>query len=319
VFAVFVGIALAALAFMVRMSRSVIRRMYRCTGVRSRKRRTVAQMELLERSGARILAVELQGALFFGSGERLAAELAEELKHDTGYVALDLRRVTEIDSTGAQILLEVNARLAQRGQHLLLSVTQPSDSARQLAESGVLEVVGPARLFRDMDRAIGWAEDDLLSADAREAAEEKEMPLGATDVAAGFTSAEVAAVEKHLERRVYEPGQEVFGEGDPGEELLIIVKGSASAFVRQSGGGDIRLVSFGPGTVFGELAILDAGPRSAGVKTDTEVICYALSRKAFGRLSDDASATAIKLLGNLGRLLSHRLRDANRTIQQLEE
>lgn len=145
------------------------------------------------------------------------------------------------------------------------------------------------------------------------------MPLGETSIAAGFTSADLAAMEKHLERRAYEPGQEVFREGEPGDELCIIVKGSASAFVRQGGGGDIRLVTFAQGTVFGELAILDTGPRSATVTTDEGLVCYALHRKGFAALSDHSPATAIKLLANLGRLLSHRLRDANRTIQQLED
>ena len=40
-----------------------------------------------------------------------------------------------------------------------------------------------------------------------------------------------------------------------------------------------------------------------------------LRRKDFAGLSHQSSATAIKLLGNLSRLLSHRLRDANRTIK----
>ena len=319
VFAVFVGIGIAALMFLVRMSRSVIRRRYRCSYVRSRKRRTVPEMEVLERFGARILVVELQGALFFGSAERVAAELEAELQQDARYVVLDLRRVTEIDSTGAQILREINAQLAQRGRHLLLSMNQPSDSARELAESGVLDVVGKARLFRDLDRAIGWAEDDLLSVEARDKQEQREMPLGETSIAAGFSAADIAALEKHVERRAYQPDQAVFQEGDAGDELFVIAKGSASAFVRLAEGGDVRLVSFGAGTVFGELAILDAGPRSATVTTADGLVCYALRRKDFAGLAHQSSATAIKLLGNLSRLLSHRLRDANRTIQQLEE
>jgi CRP-like cAMP-binding protein/anti-anti-sigma regulatory factor len=293
--------------------------MYRCTGVRSRKRRTLGEMELLEHSGATILVVELQGALFFGSGERLATELTAQLERDTRYVVLDLRRITELDSTAALILLEINTQLAAGGKPLLLSVAQPSDIATQLTESGVFEALGKDRVFRDLDRAIGWAEDDLLRAAAAKAHEQEEMPLAETSIADGFTGADVAALEKHLERREYEPGQEVFREGEPGGELLIIVKGSASAFLRQSSGGDIRLVSFAQGTVFGELAILDAGPRSATVTTDEKLVCLALSREGFAALSDDAPETAIKLLGNLGRLLSHRLRDANRTIQQLDE
>ena len=75
----------------------------------------------------------------------------------------------------------------------------------------------------------------------------------------------------------------IFREGDPGDELFVIAAGSASASLRQPTGGDIRLVTFAPGTVFGELAILDAGPRSATVTTDGELVCYVLSAEGLRR------------------------------------
>jgi MFS superfamily sulfate permease-like transporter/CRP-like cAMP-binding protein len=320
VFAVFAGITIAALMFVVRVGRSVIRRMYRCTGVRSRTRRTVPEIELLEKRGALLLAAELQGALFFGSGERLAGQIFEQVrKQETRYVVLDLRRVTEIDSTGAQILLDIQSELALQGRHLVLALVQSSDAAGHLAELGVVETLGKERVFPDLDRALEWAEDHLLRAEAAEAPEQAEMPLRDTSIAAGFSASELATIEKHFERRVFEPGRELFREGEAGNELLVIAKGSANAFLRQPAGGDMRLVTFGPGTSFGELAILDEGPRSASVTTQRELVCYALSKESFATLSAKAPATAIKLLANLSRLLSYRLREANRTIQQLEE
>jgi SulP family sulfate permease len=100
--------------------------------------------------------------------------------------------------------------------------------------------------------------------------------------------------------------------------LFIVTKGSVSAFLNQSHGGNIRLATFAPGTVFGELAILDAGPRSATVVANSDVICYVLSTEQFASLAGDAPAVAIKLLSGLGRELSRRLRRANQTIYQLE-
>ena len=167
----------AALLFVVRMGRSVVRRLYRCTGVRSRKRRTVPEIALLEQNGAAILAAELQGALFFGSGERLAGQIADEVrKQETRFVVLDLRRVSELDSTGAQILFDIHAELEQQGRHLLLAVAQSSEPAAQLAESGVIDAIGKERVFPDLDRALQWAEDHLLRADAGEAPEAQELP-----------------------------------------------------------------------------------------------------------------------------------------------
>jgi sulfate permease, SulP family len=320
VLAVFLGVAIAALLFMVRMSRSTVRRLYRGATVRSRKFRPLQEMETLSRTGSSILVMELQGALFFGSAEKVANEIAAQMQQETRYVVLDLRRVTEIDSTGSEILQEINADLATQGKHLLLSVAQPSGPAELLADFGVVDAVTRARMFPDLDRAIAWAEDDLLHAEGRPGdAEDAELALDQAGILAGFTAAEVAQVEKRLKRVVYHDGEVTFRQGDPGNELFIIAKGTASASLRQAAGGDIRLVTFAPGTVFGELAVLDAGPRSATVTADSELVCYILTGEQFTSLSEQAPALAIKLLANLARRMSHRLRDANRTIQQLEE
>ncbi|MEO8565798.1 MAG: SulP family inorganic anion transporter, partial [Betaproteobacteria bacterium] len=80
VVAVFLGVAIAVLLFAVRMSRSIVRRSYRGSAVRSRKSRTIEQMIALERASGSVLVVELQGALFFGTAETLAREIAEQLQ-----------------------------------------------------------------------------------------------------------------------------------------------------------------------------------------------------------------------------------------------
>jgi MFS superfamily sulfate permease-like transporter/CRP-like cAMP-binding protein len=319
VLAVFIGVVIAALLFMVRMGRSIIRRMYRGTGVRSRKFRPLQDMDALTRAGSAILVMELQGALFFGSAEKVANEIAAQMAQDTRYVILDLRRITEIDSTGSQILQEIHADLASHGRHLLLSMAQPSEPAELLADSGVVEALSRERIFPDLDRAIAWAEDDLLRAEVRPGDEPAELPLDQAGILAGFTPAEMAQVEKHFERAVYEAGRVIFREGDPGNELFVVAKGTATASLRQGSGGEIRLVTFAPSTVFGELAVLDAGARSATVTADHELVCYVLTGKDFASLSERSPAVAIKLLANLARRMSHRLRDANRTIQLLEE
>ena len=189
------------------MSRSVIRRQYRCTACARARRARSPSSSNSGSAGSTILALELQGALFFGSGERLAARDRSERPQDTRYVVLDLRRVSEIDSTGAQILLDIHAELAAHGQHLLLSLTQTSEAAAQLEESGVAEAVGEPHMFPDLDRALEWAEDELLRADGVQAEDQPELPLGGTSAAAGFTAAELALLEKELERRTYRAGQ----------------------------------------------------------------------------------------------------------------
>ena len=158
VLAVFIGIALAVLLFVVRMSRSNIRRLYRCDTVRSRRYRDPAELEVLHRAGGSVLVIELQGALFFGSAERLAQIVDREAAAGTTALLAGMRRITEIDSTGARILGELDAALKIRGVRLALILSGRTETAARLAD-----IFQGDRFFPDIDRAIEWAEDELLA------------------------------------------------------------------------------------------------------------------------------------------------------------
>ena len=317
VLAVFLGIVIAIALFVVRMSRSNIRRRYNCDKIHSRKARTPEEAALLEKRGGDILVLELQGVLFFGSAEMLSDDIERASAAGMRTIILDLRRVTEIDATGARILADIQTSLARKNQHLALALAKNSETAARLSEAGIIEAIGTGCVFEDIDRAMEWAEDELIRTDAKDTKSD-EIPLASVDLLSTLTSAELEAIERHTRRETFPRGKIIFREGDPGQELFIVTKGRASAYLNQINGGDIRLATFAPGTIFGELAILDAGPRSASVVADDDVVCYVLSDQQFAALAKDAPAVAIKLLSGLGRELSRRLRRANQTIHQLE-
>jgi MFS superfamily sulfate permease-like transporter len=314
VLAVFIGIGVAILLFVVRMSRGIVRRSYRCNMVHSRKARAPEERDLLARDGRSILVMELQSALFFGSAETLAQEIETAMRIPTEDIILDLRRVTEIDTTGAQVLTGIAAGLERTGKHLLYAVTPNSKPAVRLRDFGVAK---PETVFPDVDRAIEWAEDNLLRKELPPVKQGAEIPLKDIGLLAIFAPEEIRVLGQKFERRNYAAGKPVFSEGDPGDEVFLIAKGNASVFIKQPGG-NIRLATFAPGTVFGELALLDEGTRSASVVADGELVCYGLTKNNFGALAKEAPAVAIKLISALGRELSSRLRAANRTIHQLE-
>ncbi len=315
--AVFLGIVIAIALFIVRMSRSNIRRRYSCDKIHSRKARTPEEAALLEKRGGDILGLELQGVLFFGSAEMLSDDIERASAAGLHTIILDLRRVTEIDATGARILADIQVSLARKNQHLVLALAKNSETAARLSEAGIIEAMGAGCLFEDIDRAMEWAEDELIRTDAKDTKSD-EIPLASVDLLSTLTSAELEAIEHHTRREIFPRGKIIFREGDPGSELFIVTKGRTSAYLNLINGGDIRLATFAPGTIFGELAILDTGPRSASVVADDDVICYVLSEQQFAALAKDAPAVAIKLLSGLGRELSRRLRRANQTIHQLE-
>ena len=315
--AVFLGIVIAIALFVVRMSRSNIRRRYNCDKIHSRKARTPEEAALLEKRGGDILVLELQGVLFFGSAEMLSDDTERASAAGMRTIILDLRRVTEIDATGARILTDIQTSLARKNQHLALALAKNSQTAARLSEAGTIEAIGTGCVFEDIDRAMEWAEDDLIRTDAKDTKSD-EIPLASVDLLSTLTSAEREAIERHTRRETFPRGKIIFREGDPGKELFIVTKGRASAYLKQINGGDIRLATFASGTIFGELATLDAGPRSASVVADDDVVCYVLSDQQFAALAKDAPSVAIKLLSGLGRELSRRLRRANQTIHQLE-
>jgi sulfate permease, SulP family len=317
VLAVFLGIVIAVALFVVRMSRSNIRRAYRCDTIHSRRARTPDEMAALESSGAEILVLELQGPLFFGTAELLKREIEARAANGTRAVVLDIRRVTEIDATGVQILDEIAGGLARNGQLFLLALAAKSETGARLHETGVLDAIGPDRMFEDVDRAIERAEDELLRGSTAPRAD-AEIPLAQIDLLRGLTPDEIKAVAARLRRVAYRTGDQIFRQGDPGEDVFIVMKGRASAYLDQIDGGRIRLATFAPGTAFGELAILDAGPRSATLVADEDIVCCALRVADFEDLARNTPAIAIKLLTGLGRELSGRLRRANQTIHQLE-
>jgi len=286
VVAVGVGVVVAILSFLFWMSRSVVRRAHYGDTIRSRRSLEPRLAEILSAEGRTILVLELQGPLFFGTAEDLARRI--ELAADgVVHVILDLKRVNEIDSTGARILLQIHARLTKEGRHLLLShVDSAGAVASVLADVGVTAAVSSQRVFEDTDHALEWAENHLIVHHVDGAAPGTERRLEEMDILAG------------LDKRECD-----------------VLRGSSPL----AGDGRVnRLATFSAGTVFGELALLDPGPRSASVEADEELVCYVLSDVDFERLRQDHPAVAIRLVTNLGRELSRRLRQANLTIYQLE-
>jgi SulP family sulfate permease len=310
VLAVFIGILLAIFLFVLRMSRSNIRRTYRCDTVRSRRFRSRAVLNILHQRGSSVLAVELQGALFFGTADRLAQFVDKETASGTSALLLDLRRVTEIDSTGARILGDIDAALRARGVKLAPVLSSRTETAARLAD-----IFQHDRLFPDVDRAIEWAEDDLLQQTA--AASSAVLTLDRIPLLREFSADQIERLRQRLEPVAWPKGHVIFRSGDPGSTLYLVTQGRASVHIVHDDG-DIRLATFAAGAVVGELAWLDRGVRSATATVDEDLAGFALSSEAFDELSRKQPDIAIKLLSALGRELSTRIRYANLTIQQLD-
>jgi CRP/FNR family transcriptional regulator len=107
--------------------------------------------------------------------------------------------------------------------------------------------------------------------------------------------------------RAFEPGEVIFREGDSSDTCYVIRSGHARATREHADGRTITLAHFGPGDIFGELAIFDDEKRSATLEALDELQTIAISGPDFRRLLEEHASMAVKLAVSLGR----RLREAN--------
>jgi CRP/FNR family cyclic AMP-dependent transcriptional regulator len=94
--------------------------------------------------------------------------------------------------------------------------------------------------------------------------------------------------------------------GEPGDEFFLIIDGTAR--VEVSAGKHLRVR---PGEFFGEMSLLDGGPRSATVVADTPVRLLVISRRHFSELLRDVPG----LTQNLLMTLSKRVRQAEERVR----
>ena len=96
-------------------------------------------------------------------------------------------------------------------------------------------------------------------------------------------------------------GQRLATAGAGGHDLMVIVEGTATVRTPQG-----RRVRLGPGEFFGEMSLIDGGPRSADVEADTAMRLLVVGYREFWQLLDAAPPLVPKIM----RTLSRRLRES---------
>jgi CRP-like cAMP-binding protein/ABC-type transporter Mla MlaB component len=308
IWAVVVGVAISTAYFIFKTGVSVIRREYTAELVCSNRVRDCRQITILNENGAQINVFELQGPIFFGSADRLAQTLEARMTAAT-FCILDMKQVTEIDSTGAHILVRLHKNLRKVNKWLLISHVNANQGLLAfLTISGGNQEIPDSHFFSNTDLAIEWAENRLLEQFCPEQSC-RQYELRDLDIFFGFSPDELDQVETLLTTNRFAKGELVIREGDTDRDLYILTRGSVSVkiFLPLSQG-EKRLFTFGAGVVIGEMALLDGKPRSAHVQADEDSDVLCLSRANFDKLLAQQPKVAAKLLKNIAMVLSHRLR-----------
>ena len=115
---------------------------------------------------------------------------------------------------------------------------------------------------------------------------------------AGCNKKELAKVASLVDEVDLPAGTVIARQGHLGQEFFVIAEGRVTVAMP-----DGTTAPLGPGSFFGEMALLDGGPRVATVTADTPVVLLVVDRRSFASLLQETPSVTKKMLAELARRL----------------
>ncbi|MBJ6109044.1 cyclic nucleotide-binding domain-containing protein [Hymenobacter sp. BT523] len=144
--------------------------------------------------------------------------------------------------------------------------------------------------------------------EARVSSLERVMILKSTALFAQTPENVLSSIVPIMKEVTFREGEEIFAQGDIGTSLFILHDGQVGIFT-----GTQQLATFGPGDFFGELALLDAEPRSATAAALSEVLAFRIDQEDFYDVMEERG----EVLRNILRILCQRIRLQNEKMRGL--
>ncbi len=127
----------------------------------------------------------------------------------------------------------------------------------------------------------------------------------------GFTDEDLGNLAAVCDKREMAEGTTVFIENMPGESLFLVKKGTIRISKMFAEGDEKTLIVLGPEDIFGEMAVIDGLPRSATARVAEDAELISLKKKDLEKLRNEDAHLALKLVSNIVRVFSKRVREAN--------
>ncbi|MBU0494788.1 MAG: Crp/Fnr family transcriptional regulator [Chloroflexi bacterium] len=131
----------------------------------------------------------------------------------------------------------------------------------------------------------------------------------------GLSEAELVRLAGDTQQQRFAAGQAIFCQGDPGRTVYIVQAGRVRIYVHGDAtrGQEVSMMIYGPGDIFGEMALVDRQPRSATAEAMEDVSLLVIRDDDFTRHLQHSHQLAL----NLMVLLSTRLRDTTQAVESL--
>jgi len=117
----------------------------------------------------------------------------------------------------------------------------------------------------------------------------------------GLKKRQLENLARRMVNRSYRKGDPIVVQGQGGEGFFIVTSGKAEAVRKRADGENLVVNEFSTGDFFGELALLDDGPRTATITATEETTCLVLVRWDFLSLLREDADMAVEILLELAR------------------
>lgn len=142
----------------------------------------------------------------------------------------------------------------------------------------------------------------------------KDINFAEIPILSGLDRINLARLIPNFEQLQVKSGEIVFGQGEPGDALFIIIDGIVRVFL-EPGGRSREIACLGPRECFGEMALLTGEPRSADIEAMTDLILLRLAKDRFDYLIKEHPSVGVNFAG----LLASRLQLTDAFIRGIRE
>ncbi|CAN5185155.1 hypothetical protein BH11PSE4_BH11PSE4_38680 [soil metagenome] len=310
---VIIGIILSSIIFVINMSRPLVRRAHFGDTLFSKRIRSADDLATLLETGRQRAILQLEGALFFGNADDLSLRV-KQLLDGADTVLLDMAAISDLDVSGINALRSLRQKAAERKRQLITCNVRPVHAT--IIGNAIGHDPAAPPMTGDLDSALEWMEQRVLDRSAGGRGQTDLLALEQIDFLNAVSADDMRELVDVMTLREFTRGDTLCREGDAGDRMWLILKGSISVMLRTDGHHDRRRIAgLGRGTTVGEMSLVESASRSATIVADDDVVCYELPRDGFDLILKRNPLLATKLLGNLARELTRRLRQTSQDLR----
>ncbi len=318
---VVVGILAAVILFAVNYSKvDVIKHSLTGATYKSTIARPKMHARLLQRYGKRILILELQGYIFFGTANNLLEQIRAHINQYANtrlcFLLLDFSHVTGIDSSVAVTFRKMDQLLQQSNASIVLTGLSVK-ILTFLQKSGFFEIDEDSfHISTDLDHGVEWCEYKLLQSTGVLERDTEKSFHDQLKILIGDSEL-IHRIINYLERQELAAGEYIINQGDSPGDLYFLEDGIVTVQLEIPGEVPRRLNTLSSENLVGELGFYLGSKRNASVVTETRTTIYKLTTESLKKMETKEPEAAALFHKFIAHVMAEKLSHLMATVETL--